>query len=160
MAEAITDDTLLVTVMLANNEIGVIQPLAEIGALCRERGVVLHTDATQAVGRMRVDVQELQVDLLSFSAHKFYGPKGVGALFVRREGRQVRLSSQLDGGGQEGGLRSGTLNVPGIVGMARAVELCAGGDGRRTGTAGDVAESALRRLLPGPSPTWSSTDPC
>jgi cysteine desulfurase len=124
LAEAITDDTFLVTVMLANNEIGVIQPLAEVGALCRERDVALHTDAAQAVGRMRVDVRELQVDLLSLSAHKFHGPKGVGALFVRREGRQVRLSSQLDGGGQEGGLRSGTLNVPGIVGMARAVELC------------------------------------
>ena len=110
--------------MLANNEIGVIQPLAEIGAVCRERGVLLHTDATQAVGKIPVDVQQLQVDLLSFSAHKMYGPKGVGALYVRRRGRQVRLASQIDGGGQEGGFRSGTLNVPGIVGMARALELC------------------------------------
>jgi cysteine desulfurase len=124
LADAITDDTFLVTVMLANNEIGVIQPVAEIGALCRERNVIFHTDATQAVGRMRVDVEQLQVDLLSLSAHKFYGPKGIGALFVRREGRPVRLSSQLDGGRQEFGLRSGTLNVPAIVGMARAVELC------------------------------------
>jgi len=124
LADALSPDTFLVTVMLANNEIGVIQPLAEIAALCRERSVVLHTDATQAVGHMPVDVQQLQVDLLSLSAHKFCGPKGIGALFVRREGRLVRLNSQIDGGGQEGGLRSGTLNVPAIVGMARALELC------------------------------------
>jgi cysteine desulfurase len=124
LAEALTDDTFLVTIMLANNEIGVVQPLAEIGALCQARGVFLHCDATQAVGRMPVDVRALGVDLLTFSAHKFYGPKGVGALYVRREGRAVRLASQIDGGGQEGGARSGTLNVPGIVGLARALELC------------------------------------
>lgn len=124
VAEAITDQTMLVSVMLANNEIGVLQPVAEIGALCRERGVLLHCDATQAVGRVPVDVRALQVDLLSFSAHKIYGPKGVGVLYVRRSGGAVRLSSQIDGGGQEGGLRSGTLNVPGIVGLARALQLC------------------------------------
>ncbi len=123
VADAIRDDTLMVSVMLANNEIGVIQPLAEMGAICRERGVLLHTDATQAVGRLAVDVEQLQVDLMSFSAHKLYGPKGIGALYVRRRGRQVRLDSQQDGGGQEGGLRSGTLNVPGIVGMAAALDL-------------------------------------
>jgi cysteine desulfurase len=122
VASAIRDDTILVSVMLANNEIGVIQPIAEIGAVCRERGVPLHCDATQAVGRIPVDVEQLQVDLLSFSAHKIYGPKGIGALYVRRR-PHVRLESQIDGGGQEHGLRSGTLNVPGIVGFAAALEL-------------------------------------
>lgn len=124
VADAIRDDTLLVSVMLANNEIGAIQPLAEIGAVCRRRGVLLHCDATQAVGKLLVDVERLQVDLMSFSAHKMYGPKGVGALYVRRHGAPVRLQPQIDGGGQEGGFRSGTLNVPGIVGFARALELC------------------------------------
>ncbi|MCA9147414.1 MAG: aminotransferase class V-fold PLP-dependent enzyme, partial [Planctomycetales bacterium] len=124
VADAIRDDTLLVTVMLANNEIGVIQPLAEIGEICKQRGVLLHTDATQAVGKIPVDVEQMQVDLLSFSAHKLYGPKGVGGLYVRRRGPQVRLTPQIDGGGQEGGRRSGTLNVPGIVGFAKALGLC------------------------------------
>jgi cysteine desulfurase len=124
VADAIRDDTCLVSVMLANNEIGVLQPLAELGRICKERGVLLHTDATQAVGKVPVDVEALQVDLLSFSAHKIYGPKGVGALYVRRRAPQVRLESQIDGGGQERGRRSGTLNVPGIVGFAKALELC------------------------------------
>lgn len=124
LADAIRDDTLLVSIMLANNEIGVIQPLAEIGAICKERGVLLHTDATQAVGKIPIDVERLQVDLLSFSAHKLYGPKGIGALYVRRRVPQVRLISQIDGGGQEGGRRSGTLNVPGIVGFAAAIKIC------------------------------------
>jgi cysteine desulfurase len=124
IAEAIRDDTLLVTVMLANNEIGVIQPLAEISAICRERGVPLHSDATQAVGKLPVDVVQLGVDLMSFSGHKIYGPKGIGVLYVRRGEGAPRLVPLVDGGGQEGGLRSGTLNVPGIVGLARALELC------------------------------------
>jgi cysteine desulfurase len=110
--------------MLANNEIGVLQPLAEIGRICKARGVLLHTDATQAVGKLPVDVQELQVDLLSLSAHKMYGPKGVGALYVRRREPQVRLESQIDGGRQEAGRRSGTANVPGVVGLARSLEIC------------------------------------
>jgi len=122
VADALRDDTQLVSVMLANNEIGVIQPLAEIGALCRERGVLLHCDATQAVGKIAVDVGALCVDLLSFTAHKIYGPKGVGALYVRRGA--LRLESQITGGGQETNRRSGTLNVPGIVGFATALELC------------------------------------
>jgi cysteine desulfurase len=124
VVDAIRDDTLLVSVMLANNEMGVIQPLAEIGAICKERGVLLHCDATQAVGKFPVDVEQLHVDLLSFSAHKMYGPKGVGGLYVRRRTPQVRLTPQIDGGGQEGGRRSGTLNVPGIVGLAAALTLC------------------------------------
>jgi cysteine desulfurase len=123
VAEALRPDTLLVSVMLANNEIGAIQPLAEIGALCKDRSVLLHCDATQAVGKVPVSVEQLQVDLMSFTAHKMYGPKGVGALYVRRHQPHVRLAAQIDGGGQEGGLRSGTLNVPGIVGFAKALEI-------------------------------------
>ncbi len=121
---ALRNDTLLVSVMLANNEIGVIQSLAEISAICRRHGALVHCDATQAVGRMPVNVTLLDVDLLSFTAHKIYGPKGVGALYVRRGSPQVRLEAQIAGGGHESGLRSGTLNTPGIVGFARALELC------------------------------------
>jgi cysteine desulfurase len=123
VGEAIREETALVSVMLANNEIGAIQPLAEIAAVCRKRGVPLHCDATQAVGKIPVDVDRLGVDLMSFSAHKLYGPKGVGALYVRRRRPAVKLEPQIDGGGQEHGLRSGTLNVPGIVGFAKAVEI-------------------------------------
>jgi cysteine desulfurase len=125
VSDAIRDETLLVSVMLANNEIGVIQPIAEIAEICKKRGVPLHCDATQGVGKIPVDVRELGVDLMSFSAHKIYGPKGIGALYVRRSGGAVRLEPLFDGGGQEHGLRSGTLNVPGIVGLAKAMELCA-----------------------------------
>jgi cysteine desulfurase len=124
VADALRPDTILVSVMAANNEIGVIQPIAEIGRICRERGVPFHCDATQAVGKIAVDVCEWNVDLMSFSAHKIYGPKGVGGLFVRRSSPAIRLTPQLDGGGQEHGFRSGTLNVPGIVGLARALQLC------------------------------------
>lgn len=123
LAEAWEPDTALVSVMLANNEIGVIQPIAEIAALCRAHDALLHTDATQAVGRIPVNVDQLDVDLLSFSAHKFYGPKGVGALYLRQRTRRVRLLPLLVGGGQEHGRRSGTLNVPGIVGMAAALRI-------------------------------------
>ncbi len=124
VAAALRPDTCLVSVMLANNEIGAIQPIEEIGRLCRAAGVPLHCDATQAVGKVPVDTERLQVDLMSFSGHKIYGPKGVGALYVRRASPPLRLQSLIDGGGQEGGLRSGTLNTPGIVGLARALELC------------------------------------
>lgn len=124
LAAALRADTFLVSVMLANNETGAVQPVAEIARACRAHGAVLHCDATQAVGKVPVDVERLQVDLMSFSAHKLYGPKGVGALYVRTRNPQVRLAPVLEGGGHEGGLRSGTLNVPAIVGFARAVELC------------------------------------
>ena len=124
LAAAIRKDTILVSIMLANNEIGAIQPLAGIGRLCKQRGILLQSDATQAVGKIPVDVESLGVDLMSFTAHKIYGPKGVGALYVRSRGPRVRLEPQIDGGGQEGGLRSGTANVPGIVGFVRALELC------------------------------------
>jgi cysteine desulfurase len=125
VADALRDDTCLVSVMLANNEIGIIQPLAEIAAICKERGVLLHCDATQAVGKIPVDVVSLDIDLLSFSAHKIYGPKGIGALWVRRRDPIVRLDAQIVGGGQQEGRRSGTLNVPGIVGFAAALQICA-----------------------------------
>ena len=123
VADAIQDETALVTIMMANNEIGVVQPLREIGEICRERNVLFHTDATQAVGRLAVDVEQLGVDLLSCSAHKFYGPKGCGLLYVRRSPRLTRLEPLIDGGGQQHGLRSGTLNPAAIIGMCRALEL-------------------------------------
>src|SRR5829696_1091792 len=119
---AIAVDTVLVSIMAANNEVGAIQPLAEIGAITRERGILLHSDAAQAAGKIPLDVKTLGVDLLSFTAHKMYGPKGVGALYIRRRAR-VTLRPILEGGGQERGLRSGTLNVPGIVGLGRAAEI-------------------------------------
>lgn len=123
VARAITPETILVSVMQANNEIGTIQPLAEIGRICQGAGVPLHSDAVQAVGRIPVRVDELGVDLLSLSAHKMYGPKGVGALYVRGGRPRVRLVAQMDGGGHEQGRRSGTLNVPGIVGLGAACAL-------------------------------------
>ncbi len=120
---ALRPDTVLVSVMAANNEIGVLQPLAEIGALCHQRGVLFHTDAAQAIGKIPLDVQAMQIDLLSLTAHKVYGPKGIGALYVRRRQPRVQIAAQLHGGGQERGMRSGTLAPPQIVGFARAVEL-------------------------------------
>jgi len=124
LADVLTPETTLVSIMMGNNEIGTLQPVAEIGALCRERGVLFHTDATQSVGKMPVDVSALPIDLLSCTAHKMHGPKGVGALYVRRRSPRVRLTSQMDGGGHEMGMRSGTLNVPGIVGFGKACEIC------------------------------------
>ncbi|GAB4138979.1 cysteine desulfurase family protein [Thermopirellula anaerolimosa] len=122
--DAIRPNTVFASVGLANNEIGVIQPLRQIAEVCRSQGIVLHTDATQAVGKIPVDVRELDVDLVSFSAHKLYGPKGVGVLVVAKRTPPLRLAPVILGGGHERGLRSGTLNVPGIVGLAAAVELC------------------------------------
>jgi len=122
--KAIRPDTILVTLMVANNEIGTLHPVEEIGRLCKERGVLFHTDATQGVGKVPLDVERMGIDLLSLSGHKIYGPKGVGALYVRRRKPRVRLSPILDGGGHERGMRSGTLNVPAIVGLGKACELC------------------------------------
>ena len=124
LREAITDKTILVSVMYANNEIGVIQPIAEIGKICKEKGILFHSDGVQAAGKIPVNVIADNIDLLSISGHKIYGPKGVGALYVRRRNPRVQLTAQIDGGGHERGMRSGTLNVPGIVGLGRACELC------------------------------------
>lgn len=124
LRDAILPETILISVMTANNEIGVIQPIAEIGAIAREHGVLFHTDATQAVGKIPMDVQDMKIDLLSMSAHKIYGPKGVGALYINRRRPRVQLTPRFEGGGHEGGFRSGTLNVPGLVGLAAALDLC------------------------------------
>ena len=124
IADAITDRTILVSVMLANNEIGTLQPVENIGRICKEHNVLLHTDAAQAVGKIPVDVEALQIDLLSLSAHKLYGPKGIGALYLRRRQPHVRLEPLFDGGGHERGMRSGTLPVPLIVGFGAACALC------------------------------------
>ena len=123
LRRAMDDKTILVSIMYANNEIGVIQPVAEIGKLCHEKGVIFHTDGVQAVGKIPVNVQTDNIDVLSLTAHKIYGPKGVGALYVRRRNPRVQISEQINGGGHERGMRSGTLNVPGIVGLGAACEI-------------------------------------
>ncbi len=145
LAAAITERTVLVSVMHANNETGVLHPIARIGALCRERGVLFHTDATQSWGKEPIDVNAMHVDLLSASAHKIHGPKGVGMLFVRRRGPRVRCEPMVHGGGHERGLRSGTLNVPGIVGMGVAAALASSDGAGRAG--GDGTGRALRDRL-------------
>jgi cysteine desulfurase len=122
--KALTEKTVLISVMLANNEIGTINPIQDIGKIAKERGVLFHCDATQGVGKIPVDVQAMGIDLMSFSAHKIYGPKGVGALYVRKKNPRVRIAAQIDGGGHERGMRSGTLPVPLIVGFGKACELC------------------------------------
>jgi cysteine desulfurase len=142
---AITDKTVLVSVMAANNEIGVLQPLAEIGALASAAGALFHTDAAQAAGKVPIDVHAMGIDLLSLTGHKYYGPKGAGALYIRRKKPRIQLACQIDGGGHEQGLRSGTLNVPGIVGLGRAAAIC-----RSEMATESVRLSALRdRLLDG-----------
>jgi cysteine desulfurase len=142
---AVTDKTVLVSVMAANNEIGVLQPLAEIGAIASAAGAMLHTDAAQAAGKVPIDVNAMGIDLLSLTGHKYYGPKGSGALYIRRKKPRLQLACQIDGGGHEQGLRSGTLNVPGIVGLGRAAAIC-----RAEMAAESARLSALRdRLLDG-----------
>ena len=124
LERALDDQAILVSIMFANNEIGVLQPIAEIGKLCRERGVLFHTDAVQAIGKVPVNVEQQNIDLASITAHKLHGPKGAGALYVRRKNPRVELAPMIDGGGHERGMRSGTLNVPGIVGLGKACEIC------------------------------------
>jgi cysteine desulfurase len=124
LQRSLDDKTILVSLMAANNEIGVLQPIGEIGKLCHERGALFHTDAAQGLGKIPLDVEKQHIDLMSISAHKMYGPKGVGALYVRRKNPQVKLEATIDGGGHERGMRSGTLNVPGIVALGKACALC------------------------------------
>src|SRR6202790_1842816 len=124
LRRAITAKTILIAIMYANNEIGVIQPIEEIGRIAKEQGVLFHSDGVQAAGKIPVDVQKDGIDLLALTAHKLYGPKGCGALYVRRRNPRVQLGSIMDGGGHERGMRSGTLNVPGIVGLGKACEIC------------------------------------
>jgi cysteine desulfurase len=146
---AIRPQTILIAIMYANNETGVIQNIRAISRIARQHGVLFFTDATQAVGKIPVDVNGDGIDLLAFSAHKIYGPKGVGALYVRRKNPRVKLTAQLDGGGHERGMRSGTLNVPGIVGFGKACELCRlemAGDALRTAALRDRLENALLQL--------------
>jgi cysteine desulfurase len=146
---AIKPNTILIALMYANNEVGTVMPIREIGAMARKHGVLLFTDATQAVGKIPVDVNKDNIDLLAMTAHKMYGPKGVGALYVRRKSPRVKVTAQMDGGGHERGMRSGTLNVPGIVGFGKACELCRNEmaqDAERLGKLRDKLEQALLKL--------------
>jgi cysteine desulfurase len=150
LKRAMDDQTIVVSIMYANNEIGVIQPIAEIGKLCKEKGVLFHSDAVQAVGKIPVDVQKDGIDIMSLTSHKIYGPKGVGALYVRRRNPRVQLAEQINGGGHERGMRSGTLNVPGIVGMGKACELCQdemSGEAVRLGELRDYLKNKLEAAL-------------
>lgn len=149
LEQAIKPSTILVSVMYGNNELGVLQPIREIGALCKKHGVLFHTDATQAVGKIPVDVISDNIDLLSFTAHKMYGPKGIGALYVRRKNPRVKVTAQMDGGGHERGMRSGTLNVPGIIGFGKACEIAIQemeSEGKRLSAMRDRLEAALLQL--------------
>lgn len=149
LENAITDKTILIAIMYGNNEVGVIQPVREISAIARKHGVLFFTDGTQAVGKIPVDVQADGIDLMAFSGHKMYGPKGVGVLYVRRKNPRVKVTAQMDGGGHERGMRSGTMNVPGIVGLGKACEICMNemdAEAKRLSTMRDRLENALLQL--------------
>jgi cysteine desulfurase len=149
LEKAITDKTILIAIMYGNNEIGVIQPIREISKIARKHGVLFFTDGTQAVGKVPVDVNADGIDLMAFSAHKMYGPKGVGALYVRRKSPRVKVTAQMDGGGHERGMRSGTMNVPGIVGFGKACEICMNemeAEGQRLSKMRDRLEAGLMQL--------------
>ena len=149
LEEAITDKTILIAIMYGNNEIGVLQPIREISRIARKHGVLFFTDGTQAVGKVPVDVLADGIDLMAFSGHKMYGPKGVGALYVRRKNPRVKVTAQMDGGGHERGMRSGTLNVPGIVGLGKACELCMtemAAESKRLSAMRDKLENALMQI--------------
>ncbi|HET7697015.1 MAG TPA: IscS subfamily cysteine desulfurase [Vicinamibacterales bacterium] len=152
LKRALRPETVLVSVMAANNEIGTVQPMAALGAIVREHGALFHTDAAQAAGKVPIDVRAMNVDLLSLTAHKFYGPKGCGALFIRKARPRIAIAPQAVGGGQENGVRSGTLNVPGIVGLGRAAEICRvemAGEAARLSTLRDRLLHGLRARVPG-----------
>ncbi len=149
LEKSITEKTILITIMFGNNEIGVIQPIREISAIARKHGVLFFTDGTQAVGKVPVDVIADGIDLMAFSGHKMYGPKGVGVLYVRRKNPRVKVTAQMDGGGHERGMRSGTLNVPGIVGLGKACELCMlemEEEGKRLSVLRDKLQAGLMQL--------------
>ena len=149
LEKAITDKTILIAIMYGNNEIGVLQPIREISQIARKHGVLFFTDATQAVGKVPVDVQADGIDLMAFSGHKMYGPKGIGALYVRRKNPRVKVTAQMDGGGHERGMRSGTMNVPGIVGLGKACEIAMNemeAEAKRLSTLRDKLENALLQL--------------
>jgi len=147
LEKSFKETTILVAIMYANNEIGTIRPVKEISAIAKSRGVLFFTDATQAVGKIPVNVSEDGIDLMAFSAHKLYGPKGIGALYVRRKGPRVKLAAQIDGGGHERGMRSGTLNVPAIAGFGKACEICTEEIGAESVRIGDFRDELERALL-------------
>ncbi|HXG50563.1 MAG TPA: IscS subfamily cysteine desulfurase [candidate division Zixibacteria bacterium] len=149
LREAVTSKTVLISIMIANNEIGTIEPVREIGRIAKEKGILFHTDATQAVGRIPVDVQEMGIDLLSLSAHKMYGPKGAGALYVRSTRPRVKIAPLIEGGGQEKGIRSGTLNVPGIVGLGKACEIAREEQSAESRRLGALRDKLAREILAG-----------
>ncbi len=159
LAKAITHETILVSIMAANNEIGTLAPIDEIGKLCRERGILFHTDATQAVGKIPVDVRTMSIDLMSFSAHKMYGPKGVGALFVRKARPALNVRPQMDGGGHERGLRSGTLNVPAIVGFGEATRIAAQEMEKERARIARMRDELVNRILSSVKQTWLNGHP-
>jgi cysteine desulfurase len=159
LAAAMRDDTVLVSIMHGNNEIGTLHDIAAIGALCRERGVLFHTDATQTLGKEAIDVEAMSIDLLSASGHKMYGPKGVGMLYVRRRAPRVRLEPLFHGGGHERGMRSGTLNVPGIVGLGKALELCLADREAEQERVGALRDLLQRRLTDALDFTQVNGDP-